>query len=380
MNKVDKKIKLILSKELEVSNKFRETVNSCIDNLPEHRSRKEKKFNIIKLIQIVTIGILSIGVTAFAHSEIQKIEKSKINQNISEVNDEIKVDTYYDSNGIEMHQYNFKYPLDTNDWESSNLYEYLKITTMKEYNEYKEKYADVFELEKMTEEDFENNFLLVLRMVENSYIYDVSSDNNILHINIIRNFENATEDMDKIIVVSLKISRELDMEKIEMNEFPEENEYKAKPYIKDLVKNDYSKESAIKDGAIVTDFNKTDYKSYIISNNKEKLDEFIEKTKNGIESQIRIIEYETGFTRFCDLKYENGMYKAYIYIKPLKNENFKTSVKASYEFIRGKEIKINYSDEIKSYTYFIIENTNLHYGDIELPMTENRIIFEYNVE
>ena len=200
-----------------------------------------------------------------------------------------------------MHQYNFKYPLDTNDWESSNLYEYLKITTMKEYNEYKEKYANVFELEKMTEEDFENNFLLVLRMVENSYIYDVSSDNNILHINIIRNFENATEDMDKIIVVSLKISRELDMEKIEMNEFPEENEYKAKPYIKDLVKNDYSKESAIKDGVIVTDFNKTDYKSYIISNNKEKLDEFI-------------------------------------------------------------------------------ENTNLHYGDIELPMTENRIIFEYNIE
>lgn len=236
MNKVDKKIKLILSKELEVSNKFRETVNSCIDNLPEQRSRKEKKFNIIKFIQIATIGILSIGVTAFAHSEIQKIEKSKIDQNVSEVNDEIKVDTYYDSNGIEMHQYNFKYPLDTNDWESSNLYEYLKITTMKEYNEYKEKYADVFEFEKMTEEDFENNFLLVLRMVENSYIYDVSSDNNILHINIIRNFENATEDMDKIIVVSLKISRELDMEKIEMNEFPEENEYKAKPYIKDLVK------------------------------------------------------------------------------------------------------------------------------------------------
>ena len=161
MNKVDKKIKLILSKELEVPNKFRETVNSCIDNLPE-------------LIQIVTIGILSIGVTAFAHSEIQKIEKSKINQNVSEVNDEIKVDTYYDSNGIEMHQYNFKYPLDTNDWESTNLYEYLKITTMKEYNEYKEKYADVFELEKMTEEDFENNYLLVLIMVENSYIYDVN--------------------------------------------------------------------------------------------------------------------------------------------------------------------------------------------------------------
>lgn len=151
-------------------------------------------------------------------------------------------------------------------------------------------------------------------------------------------------------VVSIKIPKNLDRENVRIEEFPLDTFTKQKP-IRELIKNGYTKEEAIADGCIVAEYNNQDNKTHIISNNKEKLDEFIEATKNGEERELRLVYYgneDSMANYYTDLKYESGVYKIYHYQEPLINSENSISI-----FIQGDEINISYNKESKRYNYDI---------------------------
>ena len=375
MDELDKKIKLILSKDLKLPDDYNKKVKFCIDNLNEYSSKKNI-FRINRIIQIfkfAIVGILTSGVIAFAYNEIQKFENSKVNQTISNVNDNIEINTFYDDNGIKRYEYSIKYPFNADNWEKTGIDKFLKITNISEYNKYKEEYANIFEMEEMIEDDFKNNFILLIKTFGDVYVDDINAIDKTLYIDIIRNFNDGMEEKK---VISLKLSKELERENLKISYFPAEDVYSLKPSIKELLKNNFTKEEALKNNWIVTEYNKDECKDYIISNNIDNLNEFVEKTKNGNEMEIRLVEFRMISIYFCDIKYENGIYKLYTYVKYLENSGYSDE----QDFRIGKDIQVNYLDESKTYMYSLVENSTVYIGDIERKGNNiYKIFFEYNV-
>lgn len=374
MDKYDKKIKSILSKNIKIPKEYKILVDSCIDNLPKYEyirnedSKTNKIRTLIQIIKISIIGILSMGACVFAYNEIQKLNNDEIKQTVSAVNDKIEVNDVCEEKGIKYYKYEYKFPFDTNGWENSDEHEFLRIMNYDDYKNYKEKYKNVFKFEEMTEEEFENNFLFLIRVTGNSSVNSVSNNNDTLSIKIVRRFDEKTYNESEVRqVISFKIPKSLNRNIVKITEFPDEFDYDNNPTMQKIIEDEYDKERLIKLGYIVVEYDNKDNKNYVISNNMEKLKEFIEMTKKEMETEIRIITFESNIIRFNDIKYEDGMYKLYTYIKG----NHDTTIGDTQRFRRGKEIKIDYIEEEKTYVYTIIEEQVLKIGGREILQKEN---------
>lgn len=204
---------------------------------------------------------------------------------------------------VSGHSYN-----DEEDMEYMNEFYYKKITNFNDYLKYKEKMSNLIE---MTEEDFKDNFLLIIMPKYTNmygiYVYDMETDDNTLYIEIDRkdNDEKQKE------ILSIKISNELNKEQINIDrrkKIPKSDDYVP---LEELPK-DYSKEQAILDNCVVV------YNSEVISNNKSRIEEFVENTKNNKEDFIRIVRTQEypGFSNYnmCifDIQYKSNEYIAYV--------------------------------------------------------------------
>lgn len=197
---------------------------------------------------------------------------------------------------------------DKEDMEYMNRFYYKKITDFNDYLKYKEKMSNLIE---MTEEDFKDNFLLIIMPKYTNmygiYVYDMETYDNTLYIEIDRkdNDEKQKE------VLSIKISNELNKEQINIDrrkKIPKSDDYVP---LEKLPK-DYSKEQAILDNCVVV------YNSEVISNNKSRIEEFVENTKNNKEDFIRIVRTQEypGFSNYnmCifDIQYKSNEYITYV--------------------------------------------------------------------
>ena len=191
------------------------------------------------------------------------------------------------------------------DMEYMNRFYYKKITNFSDYLKYKEKMSNLIE---MTEEDFKDNFLLIIistsPYMPGIYVSNIETDDNILYVEIDR--DNERERQKEIL--SVKISNELDREYINvdrMKKIPKSDDYVP---LEELPK-DYSKEQAILDNCVVI------YNSEVISNNKLRIEEFVENTNNNKEDFIRIVRVQDKIDysmSIFDIQYTENEYRVYV--------------------------------------------------------------------
>ena len=179
-----------------------------------------------------------------------------------------------------------------------NNFYYKKVMTYEEYEKCKEVWNNLVE---MNEEDFNDNFVVIVAVENTSMlgltVSDVSADDTTLYIKFKK---DENEDYDKT-VTSIKISKNLDRDIIKIEKVEKNIDYTDYERLEDLPHN-YSKEQAIKDNCFVLENNE------IISSNKEQLNEFVDNARNGINSFIRIVSYFDEQVKIKDLEYKDGEY------------------------------------------------------------------------
>lgn len=283
MKNVDEILEKIKLENINVPDEIDDKVNYAINNLNINRNFENKYFNSKKLITAfvsLVIIILTTGVYATMKNN-RKVEQKEgtIEQNATIFNNS---NEYYDW----VHDMN----------SDDNMY-YKKITDYSEYLKIKKVWSDVIE---MKEEDFENEFFLILIARENTYISNIYCDENTTFIELsYNNAQNYNAEKNRI---TTKISKELDRKFLDIKVNPNIEGTDSYKKLEDFEKN-YSKEEAISEGYFVLD------DCEIISKDKEQLDRFIESTNNA-SSTIRIINYSTySDFKICDLVYNNGNYQ-----------------------------------------------------------------------
>lgn len=324
----------MFDKELYKKEVFEKCSNTKKDNFFTKDINFNKKFRFIP--QLVAGILLFVGVGTLAYTGVVNNAKQKPEQNIAE---------------------NQVYSNGTSDLDWANEFYYKKIKTLEEYNEFKTKYENIIE---MTETDFENNFLLIVFPSGEVYISDIYSDDETLYVKLIRDFESDEEnEIPDSKIISTKVSNNLDRDNIKIMEFSKNNDIgEGYATIEDLVTNGYTMEEAIEDGCIVTEYNPEkygNYNIYLISNNQEKLDEFVEATKNGEQRALRLVYYNTNYTRYTDVTYKDGKYKVYEYML-VTGESPMWEIEDSTRYYEGIEMfkgKINKTEE---FTYNIVTN------------------------
>lgn len=179
-----------------------------------------------------------------------------------------------------------------------NNFYYKKVMTYEEYEKCKEVWNNLVE---MNEEDFNDNFVVIVAVENTSMlgltVSDVSANDTTLYIKFKK---DENEDYNKT-VTSIKISKNLDRDIIKIEKVEKDIDYTDYERLEDLPHN-YSKEQAIKDNCFVLENNE------IISSNKEQLNEFVDNARNGINSFIRIVSYFDEQVKIKDLEYKDGEY------------------------------------------------------------------------
>lgn len=271
----------------EIENKINYTINH-LNNKETNKNKFDEYFNVKRLVPIlasIAVIIFTTGVYATIIKNTKNIEQKEgtIDQNATIFDNR---DEYYD----------WVHDMDCDD----NIY-YKKITNYSEYLKIKKVWNDIVQ---MNENDFEENFFLILMSKENTYISKIYCNENTTFVEIsYNNIENYNVDNSRL---TTKVSNEHNRENLDIKINPNidgSSEYKK---LEDFEKN-YSKEDAISDGYFVLS------DCEIISNNKDLLDKFIENSKT-IDSSIRIIIYSTySDLKICDIVSKNGSYQMSLY-------------------------------------------------------------------
>lgn len=290
MDRLDRKIKKALSKKLEISTDYRESMEAFIERLPHHYPPRREKHKLIKhvpkFVTISAIAASAVSVCAYTGGVIySKVKEIQIDAVTSVVNTE-----YDDIKEIMNSKDNWYYKFFTN------------------YNEYLEfKNCNYGQILEMQEYDFEEECILLLFNssdgYDSMYISDIKNTNNELEI-IIRK-DNSSKEVESERLISLKLDKDMYNENINFILETERNMFISATNLPI----DYTKEQAIKDNCIVI------YNEKIISDNINAIDEFISNARNGKEEQIRIIVFndvypnEKYFYEVVDVGYINGVYE-----------------------------------------------------------------------
>ena len=106
---------------------------------------------------------------------------------------------------------------------------------------------------------------------------------------------------EKDTVISTKISKEFYSDNIEILNLPNEVNTDGKYKNIEDITPDYTMEEAISDNCFVIN-----EKEQIVSNDKERLNEFIDNCNNQINDLIRICTYENNFITIYDIEYNKN--------------------------------------------------------------------------
>lgn len=239
------------------------------------------------LLSLILIILGSIGITYSRNSLYKEIPQSNSQANTAR---EINYNDFYGDLKVE----------------DGKLYK--KIFTYQDYLSSKEKFGNIVE---MSEDEFENNFvlLIVLESYEYSktYISNVGSDKDTIHVELKKYNENEEFDINNN-VLSTKIAKTLDRENVKIELIYTDEPYSDKYGDLKKITRDYTKEQAILDNCFVVE----NYK--IISNDVKQLENFVEKTQKNENSFIRVVEFvninnsdvQTIIAK--DIEYRNGKY------------------------------------------------------------------------
>ena len=184
---------------------------------------------------------------------------------------------------------------------------YKKINSYNEYLKYKEKWPSIIT---MTENDFKDNFIVVLvatwRMPDIN-ISDINTDENTLFINVDNNLEE-TAIKNENYMVSTCLSNNFDRKNIVVK-IKEEKLETSKFILLENLPKEYSIKEATNDLCVVVQDNK------ILDETRKYLDTFIDNTSNGVDDYLRIVRYETTNSQaniiISDIQYKNNEYILY---------------------------------------------------------------------
>lgn len=178
-----------------------------------------------------------------------------------------------------------------NSAEEQHIY-YASIKTYEEYLRYKEKIGN---LEEFIEEDFNDNFVVLICGAEIN-VQSLETDNDTLYINFTSSFTKGEQNVNELLVPNEQYRENIKLvRKYDKSEF-------VNIAIEDIP-SDYTKEQAIADGFVVTENNK------IISNNENDIYDFIEKSKNGENCFIRFVLYNEMGIDIKDIEYKGQKYR-----------------------------------------------------------------------
>lgn len=292
----------------------------------ENMIKKRKIFKIISTAILTLLGTTSI---VFASAKIYN-EYIKQQSNITSSDYDINIQDLTQSDMIRV--------------ENSNIYQtmyYKIITNMQDYNKYK---AKIKELLEMTEEAFNENFLVVIVGINylekedrNLTIKTVYADETTTHIILKQNenpdFENYNNVWTAVVDKSqlrdnIEIKKEIDY--IQNSEFVS---------LSDLPEN-YSVEDALKDGCFVEDKNK------VLSENVNAIDEFIKKAENGEDAFIRIYSKFNDFYSVKDIEYKDKLF----------TYNVKVSENERIYVYNYKEIMKGYKKDNNLVRYYLTDD------------------------
>ena len=259
-----------------------------------YTSNKINNNNIYKMVAMfIAVIIGTAGLVYGAGALYQYILQETSNANPSFIN--------VDSNSEGYEKLGFKLITDLHD------FYYKKIINYEDYTECKRYINSLLE---MTEDDFKENFLIVVISANSNtgglHISNIESDNSTLYIEVDKSEEeNAGKGM-----VSAKVDKNLNRDNIKLTQKKEETYSINYTPIKELPK-DYTLEEAVNDNCFVIDKD-----GEVISNNKERITDFINNTQNGNDDFIRIVstngvskETEENAIIITDIQYDNGSYK-----------------------------------------------------------------------
>ncbi len=215
-----------------------------------------------------------------------------------------------------------------------------KITT---YNEYI-KLKDVLDIVEMTEEDFQNYFVLILigghYDTTGLYVSNVSADNNTLYIDLNKK-EKWNEER-----ISLKISNSLNRDNLKIINHPNIPDTSSKYMKLEEIPKDYTSQQAVEDSCFVLVERK------IVSEDKDMLKNFIKNCENGIEGIIRVYEVDSlNPARIIDVEYKNERFNMCILFTEDGKEYYSTG-KTIDEFkdLSG-EVTYSITNEMGEHTF-----------------------------
>lgn len=324
MENFDEILKNIGKKKMRVPRNIENLVDETLENVDICKDKRktfcfsyDKKTKILKpCIAMFVVGLmLSTGVYASVEIYKNKIKQKNISRN------QDNSDNYYDW---------------INDMTFDDDMYYKKISNYADYKNLKSHWNNIYDA---TEEEFKNEFLLIIMARTNTYISNVSCDDTKTFVELSTCEGNSDQNEN---LISTMISKEYEREKIDLIINPNisaDNKYKNLEQITDS----YSKEEAIADGCFVLE----NYK--IVSNNL--FEDFINKTKRNEEDSIRIvIYYDSKYIFIRDIIYKDGEYKM-CYYNPKTKETY---------FVVGDGIEVTQDDNLN---YWLVnEESYSKYG------------------
>lgn len=234
---------------------------------------------------------------------------------------------------------------------------YKKINTYEEYLEYKNMWSNLLD---MTEIEFKDNFMIITAAENadtvNRFLADIYTIDDSLYLA----FENRNEKNESSVVIGTKVSRVLERENIRIvDKF--DLAISNNEYIKITeIPNNYSKEDALNDGCFVIENSK------VVSKDKNAINDFFEKSKNNIDSCIRICYiHNNELITITDISFSNQKYKFNI----LDLNDINNILTEEYAYM-----KIHTSGKMgvngEKYTTIGVNNDNGSDWDVKILFTE----------
>ena len=259
--------------------------------------REDKKMKINKLLKTISTAILTLlGATSIVFASTQIYNNYiKEKSGVSSAKTFGFGENYMDDESV--------ISIDDMLFDQNSKLHYKIITNMEDYTRYKKR---IDELPNMTEDSFNENFLIVLANTffrqlheKDLDIYEITSDETTTHI-IMKQEDNPDYNKKTNVwyaVVDKSLLRENIKLKIEQEYIENENFVKLSE-----LPDDYSINDAINDGCFVED------KYKILSDNIYAVDEFIEKTEKNETAFIRVFSKYDDYIRIVDVEYKNGIF------------------------------------------------------------------------
>lgn len=185
--------------------------------------------------------------------------------------------------------------LNLENFENNNGFLYKKIYTYEEYSKYKEQANNLLDI---SENDFNENFVLIIvserTKLNGLTLKEYDIENETLNIELIENI--APNEEIKTSGVVILIPKVSDREHIHIEKVSNKMNMSLYSNIKSLP-NDYTKQQALEDNCLIIDQNEK--KSY----NIESLINFINKVEQHSDTELRIYQVENEKVFIQDVKY-----------------------------------------------------------------------------